>query len=165
MSKKLLHAWTSSKLKGAEYHLKRMKELREGGGVPEEFLYEVEAFFGKLLSAWDCLLQEVNLAFNLGLPSRGVKWGNVKKRLRKRGESAILDFLERKWNEEAFKRLRDYYNFYKHVGPVPPIISIAIEEVLGPVSESVEVLDESGRVVSRSSSEPEIEMPRMPKPP
>jgi hypothetical protein len=93
----LLHAWTSSKIKGAEYHLRRMKELREGGGVPEEFWYEVEAFFGKLLSAWDCLLQEVNLAFKLGLPIDEVKWGRVQNKLRERGESAVLDFLKQKW--------------------------------------------------------------------
>jgi hypothetical protein len=106
----------------------------------------------------------VNLAFKLGLPIDEVKWGRVQNKLRERGESAVLDFLKQKWEEECFKKLRKYYNFYKHVGPVPSNIYLAIEEVLT-ASVSVEVRDESGRVVARSSSEPEIKMPKTPKPP
>jgi len=141
------HEWKLSKLRQAEYHLNRMVELRKNGGVPEPFLFEVEAFFFKLLSAFDCLLQEINSRLNLGLELKDVRLGAIMKRLRDSGMKELLEYLKGKVKEKEFERLRQYYNCVKHWGLIPPLVHITLEErAIAKDSVSIYVVSKEGRM-------------------
>lgn len=62
------------------------------------------------MSAYDTLLQEINVVYAVNLDMKEVKWSAVKDKL----PTALVDLMEKEWKAEWFKRLRWYRNTATH---------------------------------------------------
>ena len=75
------------------------------------------AFFFELMSAYDTLLQELNIlyAYDLGLKPESVRWEKIKDTLPEK----LAEYMEKEWEKEWFDRVRRYRNMATHQYLVP----------------------------------------------
>ena len=75
----------------------------------------LDAFFFELMSAYDTLLQEVNVVYNLGLDIDKVSWRTMKDKLDKSKLTRELGgYMEKERGKEWFKKVHQYRNIAAH---------------------------------------------------
>ena len=75
----------------------------------------LDAFFFELMSAYDTLLQEMNVVYAINLDMEEVTWGSIRSKL----PSAVVDLMGSEREAEWFKRLRWYRNRATHHMYIP----------------------------------------------
>ncbi|MBN1644169.1 MAG: hypothetical protein JW856_05065 [Dehalococcoidales bacterium] len=75
----------------------------------------LDAFFFELISAYDTLLQEMNILYNINLAIDDVKWNKIKNKL----PIQVKNLIEEEWEKDWFKRLRWYRNTGTHHAYIP----------------------------------------------
>ena len=79
--------------------------------------WNLDAFFFELMSAYDILLQELNIvfAYDSELEPSQVKWGKIKDKVPKE----LVQYMDTEWKKEWFKKIRIYRNMATHHAYVP----------------------------------------------
>ncbi len=67
------------------------------------------------MSAYDTLLQELNIVYDLGLKPEDVKWGATKCKL----PETLASYMKAEYEKEWFKKVRLYRNTAAHRSLVP----------------------------------------------
>lgn len=75
----------------------------------------LDAFFFELISAYDTLLQEINVVYAVNLNIENVKWKSMRNEL----PIPLVDLMEGQWEATWFKRLRWYRNTATHHAYIP----------------------------------------------
>lgn len=113
------HFATRLKLDGADHFCRQVLGAASRPydlGLPllahRQLKWYLEAFFFELMSAYDTLRQELNIvyAYNLELKPEEVKWKKIKSRL----PNELVEYMEKEWEEEWFKKIRQYRNTAAH---------------------------------------------------
>jgi len=142
------------KLKGSEYHLKRMEELY--GKDHEVFMYELEAFLIKTRSVLDILLYDFAEKLQLGIDrNRELNDHIFEETARKHGNDQAIKFIEwwRKRRDEVkeknFKPLLDKRNIAVHRGSVRPNIQKITLYDTAVATESITIIkkNETGNII------------------
>ena len=86
--------------------------------------WNLDAFFFELMSAYDILLQELNIVYKLGLEIKEVRWGSGGKTkfaglLKCKAGEDLLEYMEQEHQKELFTKVRDYRNMATHHAYVP----------------------------------------------
>ena len=85
----------------------------------------LDAFFFEIISAYDTLLQELNVVYDMGLKPKQVRWANRNTKESKflsslkAKSSKVFDYMEKERKEEWFKNVRQYRNMAAHQHYVP----------------------------------------------
>lgn len=119
---RIFHFSTRLKLEGADY----FGRLALGAaGMPSDLglpllahrqtKWCLDAFFFELVSAYDTLLQEMNVLYQVNSEIEDVKWNRIKNKL----PSALKTLMEKEWQTEWFKKLRWYRNTTTHHAYIP----------------------------------------------
>jgi len=114
---KIAHFSTRLKLEGAD-HFCRLAigaaSMPHDLGLPllarRQTKWYLDAFFFELMSAYDTLLQEMNVVYAVNLDIENVKWSSMKDKL----PPPLVDYMESEWKAAWFKRLRWYRNTATH---------------------------------------------------
>lgn len=118
------HDATRLKLEGATYHFRIIAgSVSLPGNLDDSrqmwwaiLNWHLDAFFFELKSAFDCLLQEVNVCYQLGVPTKNV-WNvdSLKQAAQKKELTlAALANLEKAEKEEQFTKIGCYRNMLTH---------------------------------------------------
>lgn len=85
--------------------------------------WNLSAFFFELMSAYDTLLQELNIvyAYDSGLKPEDVYWDKIKDKLPQK----VADYMNEEWEKEWFDKVRRYRNMATHHYLVPKIYNKA----------------------------------------
>lgn len=114
---KIAHFSTRLKLGGAD-HFCRLAigaaSMPHDLGLPllarSQTKWYLDAFFFELMSAYDTLLQELNVVYDINLGVDKVCWSSMKDKL----PADLVELMENEWKEGWFKRLRWYRNTATH---------------------------------------------------
>lgn len=118
------HFATRLKLDGADYFCRQAlgaASMPDDLGLPllahRQQEWYLGAFFFELMSAYDTLLQELNIlcAYDLGLKPEGVRWDKIKDNLPEK----LAEYMEKEWEKEWFDKVRRYRNIATHHYLVP----------------------------------------------
>lgn len=118
-----LHNATRLKLEGATYHFRIVAgSVSLSGNLDDSrqtwwaiLNWHLDAFFFELMSAFDYLLQEVNVRYQLGLSVRDVEWRKLTNRAQGKGVTlAVLADIEQARQQEEFKKIVEYRNMLTH---------------------------------------------------
>jgi len=85
------------------------------GLASSQITWYLDAYFFELMSAYDTLLQELNVIYAINRDIGGVNWSAIKDNL----PTALLDLMEKERKAEWFKRLRSYRNMATHHMYIP----------------------------------------------
>jgi len=122
------HAATRLKLEGATYHFRIIAgSVSLPGNLDDSrqmwwaiLKWHLDAFFFELMSAFDCLLQEVNVHYQLGLEEEDVKWRKLKECAENKGVTlTVLADIEQARQQDQFKKIVKYRNMVTHRTIVP----------------------------------------------
>src|SRR4030042_4988160 len=116
------HFATRLKLEAAD-HFCRLAlgaaSMPDNMGLPllayKQTKWYLDAFFFELMSAYDTLLQEMNVLYAINLDIEKVKWDSIKNKL----PLAVQDLMERQREAKWFKKVRWYRNTATHHAYVP----------------------------------------------
>lgn len=114
---KIAHFSTRLKLEGAD-HFCRLAlgaaSMPHDLGLPllarSQTKWYLDAFFFELMSAYDTLLQELNVVYEINLGVDKACWSSMKDKL----PADLVDLMESEWKAAWFKRLRWYRNTATH---------------------------------------------------
>ena len=70
----------------------------------------LDAFFFELISAYNTLLQELNIVYDLGLKPEGVRWNKIKSKL----PTTLVEYMDKEQGKEWFEKVRQYRNMAAH---------------------------------------------------
>lgn len=113
------HFSTRLKLDGADYFCRQVlgaASIPDTLGLPllahRLLKWYLDTFFFELISAYDILLQELNIVYAYGLKvsAEEVHWKKLKDNLPKK----IVEYMEMEWEKEWFKKVRRYRNMATH---------------------------------------------------
>jgi len=128
----IFHFSTRLKLDGAEHFCRQVlgaASMPHDWGLPllaySQLKWYLDAFFFELMSAYETLLQELNIvyAYDLELKPKQVrldagKW-ELKGKLRDKLPKELLKYMEKELAKEWFKNVRQYRNMAAHHHYVP----------------------------------------------
>jgi len=118
------HFATRLKLDGADHFCRQVLgavSMPDNLGLPllahRQLKWYLDAFFFELMSAYDTLLQELNIvyAYDLGLKPEDVHWGKIKDKL----PPELREYVEEERGKQWFDRARKYRNTATHHYLVP----------------------------------------------
>jgi len=128
----IFHFSTRLKLNAAEHFCRQVlgaASMSYDLGLPllafSQLKWYLDAFFFEIISAYDTLLQELNVVYDMGLKPKQVRWliWNTKESkvlsLLKAKSSKVIDYMEKERKEEWFKNVRQYRNMAAHQHYVP----------------------------------------------
>ena len=107
------HFATRLKLDAADYFCRQVlgaASMPDNLGLPllahRHLKWHLDAFFFELMSAYDTLLQELNIlyAHDLGLKSDAVRWNKIKSQL----PDGLRKYMDEEKRKEWFKKVRSY---------------------------------------------------------
>jgi len=113
------HFSTRLKLEAADHFCRQIlgaASMPNELGLPllahRQLKWYLEAFFFELMSAYQTLLQELNVvyAYDLGLTVENVKWSAIKGKL----SETLVNYMEKEWKAGWFEKIRDYRNMAAH---------------------------------------------------
>jgi len=111
------HFSTRLKLDGADHFCRQVLGAASRPfdlGLPlladRQLRWYLDAFFFELMSAYDTLLQELNIVCDLGLKSKDVRWDTLKGKLPEK----LGKYMEEEREEEWFEKVRKYRNMATH---------------------------------------------------
>jgi len=123
------HFSTRLKLDAADYFCRQVlgaASMPDELGLPllahRQLKWYLDAFFLELVSAYDTLLQELNIVYahDLGLKPKQVRWDTKKGRLLKdKLPEKLLGYMETERTKEWFKNVRQYRNMAAHQSYLP----------------------------------------------
>ena len=116
------HFSTRLKLDASDYFCRQVLGIASRPtelGLPllahRQLKWYLDAFFFELMSAYDTLLQEINVVYNLGIDIDKVSWGTMKDCLFKSKLTGELGgYMEKERGKEWFKKVRQYRNIAAH---------------------------------------------------
>lgn len=114
---KVAHSSSRLKLEGAD-HFCRLAlgaaSMPHDCGLPllarSQTKWYLDAFFFELMSAYDTLLQELNVVYDINQDIERVRWSSIKGKL----PDPLKNLIESERNSAWFKRLRWYRNTATH---------------------------------------------------
>ncbi len=116
------HFSTKLKLDGADYFCRQVlgaASRPNSLGLPllahRLLEWYLDAFFFELMSAYDTLLQELNIVYNLGLTVEQVKWPVIKDKL----PETLLEHMDKERKEKWFLKLHQHRNRGAHHSHLP----------------------------------------------
>ncbi len=121
---KSFHFSTRLKLDAADYFCRQLlgaASMPDNLGLPllayRQLKWNLDAFFFELMSAYDILLQELNIvfAYDLELEPSQVKWPKIKKKVPKE----LVQYMDTERQKEWFKKIKTYRNMATHHAYVP----------------------------------------------
>ncbi len=128
----IFHFSTRLKLNAAEHFCRQMlgaASMSYDLGLPllafSQLKWYLDAFFFEIISAYDTLLQELNVVYDMGLKPKQVRWANRNTKeskflsLLKAKSSKVFDYMEKEWGEKWFENVRQYRNMAAHHHYVP----------------------------------------------
>jgi len=118
----IFHYSTRLKLEGAD-HFCRLAigaasmpyDFGLTGLAYSQIKWYLDAFFFELMSAYDMLLQEINVRYDINLDVGKVKWSAMKNNL----PTKLVGLMESEWEAVWFKKLRSYRNMATHHAYIP----------------------------------------------
>lgn len=121
------HFATRLKLDGGEHFCRQVlgaASMPYNQGLPllahRQLEWYLGAFFFELVSAYDTLLQELNIVYNLGLKPEAVRWSDKKKtKFIENLPEKIFKSLEKGRGEDWFHKTQRYRNMATHQYLVP----------------------------------------------
>ena len=123
------HFATRLKLNGADHFCRQVlgaASMPNRQGLPllahRQLEWYLSAFFFELMSAYDTLLQELNIvyAYDLGLKPKDVRWATKKDELQKvELPKELLQYMREEQKKEWFKKVREYRNMATHHYLIP----------------------------------------------
>jgi len=121
---KSFHFSTRLKLDAADYFCRQLlgaASMPDNLGLPllayRQLKWNLDAFFFELMSAYDILLQELNIvfAYDLELEPSQVEWRKIKKKVPKE----LVQYMDTERQKEWFKKIKTYRNMATHHAYVP----------------------------------------------
>jgi len=118
------HFSTRLKLDAADYFCRQLlgaASMPDNLGLPllayRQLKWNLDAFFFELMSAYDILLQELNIvfAYDLELEPSQVEWWKIKKKVPKE----LVQYMDTERQKEWFKKIKTYRNMATHHAYVP----------------------------------------------
>lgn len=118
------HFASRLKLDGADHFCRQVlgaASMPDNLGLPllahRQLKWYLDAFFFELWSAYQTLLQELNIvyAYDLGLKPEDVNWKAIKDKLPER----LTEYMNKEWDKEWFEKVRRYRNMATHHYLVP----------------------------------------------
>ncbi len=118
------HFSTRLKLEGADYFCRQvlgMASRPDNLGFPllayRALNWYLDAFFFELTSAYDTLLQELNITYfnELGLKTEQVKWSAIKDKL----PEELLEYMDKERKDKWFRKLYQHRNRGAHHSHAP----------------------------------------------
>ena len=118
------HFATRLKLDGADYFCRQAlgaASMPDNLGLPllahRHLMWYFDAFFSQLVSAYDTLLQELNVVYakDLALNPEQVRWDRIKGKI----PNELAKYIEKEWENEWFWKIRRYRNVATHHYGVP----------------------------------------------
>ncbi len=118
------HFATRLKLEGATYFCRQIfgsTSMPDSIGLPllahRQQKWYLDAFFFELMASCDTLLQELNVLYlrESTLDMEDVRWTTIKSKL----PTNLVEYAENKYQEEWFKKIRNYRNVATHYAYVP----------------------------------------------
>ena len=118
------HFSTMLKLDAADYFCRQLlgaASMPDYLGLPllahRLLKWNLDAFFFELMSAYDILLQELNIvfAYDLGLVPEQVNWPKIKDKL----PTELVQYMKKEREKDWFKKIRTYRNMATHHAYVP----------------------------------------------
>lgn len=116
------HFATRLKLDGADHFCRQVlgaASMPHELGLPllahRQLKWYLDAFFFELMSAYDTLLQELNIVYDLGLKPNDVKWGRIKNKL----PQGLVGYMDEERKKEWFEKVRRHRNVATHHYLVP----------------------------------------------
>jgi len=128
---RMFHFTTRLKLDAADHFCRQVlgaASMPEDLGLPllahRELKWYLDAFFFESMSAYEVLLQELNIvyAYDLGLKPDEVRWKDhwkKKDNIRKKLPEELVKYMEKEWEKEWFDKVRRYRNMAAHHHSVP----------------------------------------------
>jgi hypothetical protein len=120
------HFATRLKLDGADFFCRQAlgaASMPDDLGLPllahRQIEWYLGAFFFELISAYDTLLQELNIVYDLKLKREDVSWNKIKDKLPKE----LVQYMEDEWEKDWFYEVRSQRNLATH-HYVPPLSSM-----------------------------------------
>jgi len=123
------HFATRLKLDGADYFCRQVlgaASMPDDLGLPllahRQLEWYLGAFFFELVSAYDTLLQELNIvyAYDLDLKSDNVRWNNKEKnKFMEKLPEEIFNYMKEEGKKDWFDKIRNYRNTATHHYLVP----------------------------------------------
>lgn len=119
------------KLDAADYFCRQLigaASMPDDHGLPllanRQLKWNLDAFFFELMSAYDILLQELNIVYELGLELKQVRWGSKGETkfmslLKCKAADDLFEYMKQEWQKEWFTKVRDYRNMATHHAYVP----------------------------------------------
>lgn len=160
------------KLRGATYHLQRMKEMYLKN--EENFIYELEAFLVKTRSIPDVLLEDFNQKFSLGMSlEKELNHKTFKERAQQLQNAQAISFI--KWWKDKMKQIRSdslgsilfgKRNISVHRKVVKPDLKKVTlhDNIRLTDSVTVKKYDEKGKLIEEVKSPETSQKPPEPKP-
>lgn len=116
------HFSTRLKLDASDYFCRQVLGIASRPielGLPllahRQLKWYLDAFFFELMSAYDTLLQEINVVYNLGIDIDKVSWRTTKDELSKsKLASKLGKYMEEERGKEWFKKIQQYRNMAAH---------------------------------------------------
>lgn len=123
------HFSTRLKLDAADHFCRQVlgaASMPDDLGLPllahRQLEWYLDALFFELMSAYETLLQELNIvyAYDLGLKPKQVRWAKQDAKeskflkLLRTKSPKLVDYMEKEWGEEWFKKVRQYRNMATH---------------------------------------------------
>jgi len=158
----VFHFSTRLKLNAAEYFCRQTlgaASMSYDFGLPllafSQLKWYLDAFFFEIISAYDTLLQELNVVYDMGLKPKQVRWvdRNTKESKflssLKAKSSKVFNYMEKERKEEWFKNVRQYRNMAAHHHYVPTsalIMGYAAPQI------NIGYLDDNGNMQSAEIS-------------
>jgi len=128
----IFHVATRLKLNGAAYFCRQVvgvASMPDDVGLPllaySQLKWYLDAFFFELMSAYETLLQELNIvyAYDLGLQPKQVRWdtreGRLKGKLGDRLPERLAKCMKEQRGEDWFKNVCEYRNMAAHYHYIP----------------------------------------------
>ena len=118
------HFSTRLKLDGADHFCRQAlgaASRPDGLGLPllahRQLEWYLDAFFFELMSAYDTLLQELNVVYanDLGLTMEQVRWSTIKDKL----PETLLEYMDKERKDKWFRKLHQHRNRGAHHSHVP----------------------------------------------
>lgn len=123
------HYATRLKLEGADYFCRQVlgaASMPDAQGMPslayKQLKWFLDAFFFELMSAYDVLLQELNIvyAYDLGLKPEQVRWDTKKgKLLKDKLPKDLLEYMDKERKEKWFRKFYQHRNRGAHHSYLP----------------------------------------------
>ena len=117
------HFSTRLKLDASDYFCRQVLGIASRPtelGLPllahRQLKWYLDAFFFELMSAYDTLLQEINVVYHLGIDIDKVSWRTTKNKLSSKSKlpSKLCKYMKEERGKEWFKKIQQYRNMAAH---------------------------------------------------